>query len=659
MGIKDGVMTPFSKNAESACCGDHDVDIVTDGDGAGNFRKTVGLYNECRCASWLPACEDGIGEVCDYAVEYCCGDYQYYDSGSFWYEKNSWACYCDFFNYAQNELEHALKPKALNINETFWGQCQYQEFDYLDEEKPNLEAIYERTNGQYWTKNDGWMDDTVDHCQWYGISCGIDGRVTSINLRANNLTGKFPVYTSDYSYSSGWDDDDTKYGLVDLFNLQTLDLADNKLTGTIDYRPLYNRRSLSHFDVSGNQLSGEVDVLLTSALMYADFSNNNFTSMRRFDKYKGSFKTLRYCDVSNNAIKINVTDRLKNIPPNMEEFFASNNQIYGSFHEAVINLGSLQNLRQFSMSHNFLSGSLPESLNNLPQLRQLDMSSNALSGKLPIFADSVLSLQELDLSNQTDGLTGSIPEDLGKLQSLQILNLAGNKLGGAIPSSISNMAVLEELDLSTNLLKSSIPPELGLLEGEYLTYYILLQLYKELDVCANTLYLCCESYAGVLKRLDLSNNALSGVIPSEIGQLRGASILLERNHFHSSTTAPLSLCLESLVREFDLIENVTFCPLERYALVDFYDAAKGAEWTDRSNWIDEYVNHCDWRGVTCDNITNHVTKLSLRNNGLSGKLSESIGNLSSIEVLDLSDNDMKVTSFCSIHYTFLPHLHDC
>ena len=162
-----------------------------------------------------------------------------------------------------------------------------------------------------------------------------------------------------------------------------------------------------------------------------------------------------------------------------------------------------------------------------------------------------------------------------------------------------------------------------------------------------------------MKRLDLSYNALSGVIPAEIGQLQGASILLERNHFHSSTNAPLSLCLESLVKDFDLIDNVTFCPLERYALVDFYNSAKGAEWTDRSDWIDEYVNHCDWRGVTCDNATNRVTKLNLRNNGLSGKLSESIGKLSSIEVLDLSDNDIKVTSSCSIHYTFLPHLHDC
>jgi len=37
-----------------------------------------------------------------------------------------------------------------------------------------------------------------------------------------------------------------------------------------------------------------------------------------------------------------------------------------------------------------------------------------------------------------------------------------------------------------------------------------------------------------------------------------------------------------------------------------------------------------------------VIELNLSNNGLSGRLSESIGNLTFIEVLDLSDNDIKV-----------------
>jgi len=147
-----------------------------------------------------------------------------------------------------------------------------------------------------------------------------------------------------------------------------------------------------------------------------------------------------------------------------------------------------------------------------------------------------------------------------------------------------------------------------------------------------------------LKRLDLSNNALTGVIPYQIGQLQGASVLLKDNRFqNTSTIAPLGLCLEREVKEFDLADDTVLCPSERNVLSDFYATAKGAEWTNGSLWMDEYASCCDWKGVTCDDM-NHVVKLNLTNNGLSGRLSESIGNLTFMTELDLSDNAIKVMS---------------
>jgi hypothetical protein len=65
-------------------------------------------------------------------------------------------------------------------------------------EKESLQAIYNATNGEKWTINDGWMNATVDHCQWYG-SCDAGGFVTSIDWRDNNLEGLFPVYTRNVS----------------------------------------------------------------------------------------------------------------------------------------------------------------------------------------------------------------------------------------------------------------------------------------------------------------------------------------------------------------------------------------------------------------------------------------------------------------------------
>eukprot|EP00985_Skeletonema_marinoi_P028590 scaffold25316_cov145-Skeletonema_marinoi.AAC.3 len=278
--IKDGAINTTCKEAESCSCegANDDFKEVVFAHADYNYSETHGLYNECKCDFWWHLCEDtGVGEACDYAAEYCCGDYGYWESiGKFDY-LNSPACYCDFFNYAQNELGHSLKPKALNtsIYKVFKNPCGQSWSSSGEDERSSLEAIYEGTNGQSWTNNAGWMDDTVAHCQWHGISCDVDGHVTSIDLRDNNLAGQFPVYTRNTNRWGGsqtfWPDvrvrgsparntnpnwnapaaendwKDTKYGLANLYSLKTLNLANNKLTGTIESRPLYNLASLTHY----------------------------------------------------------------------------------------------------------------------------------------------------------------------------------------------------------------------------------------------------------------------------------------------------------------------------------------------------------------------------------------------------------------------------
>ena len=87
------------------------------------------------------------------------------------------------------------------------------------------------------------------------------------------------------------------------------------------------------------------------------------------------------------------------------------------------------------------------------------------------------------------------------------------------------------------------------------------------------------------------------------------------------------------------------CPTERNALKVFYESAKGDEWTVTDNWVDEFIHQCAWYGILCseDEADRKVVNMTLVNNGLSGKLSASIANLSSLVVLDLSDNDIKVS----------------
>ncbi|CAF2143086.1 phytosulfokine receptor 1 [Brassica napus] len=60
------------------------------------------------------------------------------------------------------------------------------------------------------------------------------------------------------------------------------------------------------------------------------------------------------------------------------------------------------------------------------------------------------------------------------------------------------------------------------------------------------------------------------------------------------------------------------------------------------DWLLVNDNCCNWTGITCDNNnTIRVTKLELGNKKLSGTLSESLGNLDQIKVLNLSRNFIK------------------
>jgi len=105
--------------------------------------------------------------------------------------------------------------------------------------------------------------------------------------------------------------------------------------------------------------------------------------------------------------------------------------------------------------------------------------------------------------------------------------------------------------------------------------------------------------------------------------------------------APLELCFHP--NFFDLQNDKSFCPIERNALKNFYDSSKGGEWTESTYWVDPYISHCQWYGIKCNEGTNSTISIELPTNGLSGTLSKSISNLTLLEILDLSDNDIKVS----------------
>lgn len=74
------------------------------------------------------------------------------------------------------------------------------------------------------------------------------------------------------------------------------------------------------------------------------------------------------------------------------------------------------------------------------------------------------------------------------------------------------------------------------------------------------------------------------------------------------------------------------------SLVDLFKTTKGDQWKNNSNWLKTNTPK-NWYGLTIQN--GHVIKINLANNGLSGKIPQSLRNLHYLQSIDLSSNDLE------------------
>ena len=79
--------------------------------------------------------------------------------------------------------------------------------------------------------------------------------------------------------------------------------------------------------------------------------------------------------------------------------------------------------------------------------------------------------------------------------------------------------------------------------------------------------------------------------------------------------------------------------LDRDALVELYSATDGANWSSSSNWLSD-APIGEWLGVTTD-ANGRVTELFLEQNQLSGEIPPEFGNLTHLEWLFLSGNQLR------------------
>ena len=279
-----------------------------------------------------------------------------------------------------------------------------------------LQTLYDATDGPGWTHSDYWLTDAPLRT-WHGVTTNGQGRVVSLSLASNELSGDIPAE------------------LGRLTNLQTLQLPTNQLTGSIPPE-LGNLTSLRGLLLGNNQLTGDIPAEL------------------------GHLTNLQTLYLERNRLTGSIPPELGNLT-NLLQLWLEYNQLTGSI---PAELGHLTNLQFLYLGTNRLTGSIPPELGNrnLTNLRGLFLGSNQLTGAIPPQLGNLANLATLYLNGNQ--LTGMIPPELGKLTMLIHVNLVDNRLTGGI-STLGALSELETLRLVNNDLEGPVPPEFGGLTG--------------------------------------------------------------------------------------------------------------------------------------------------------------------------------------------------
>ncbi|RID77135.1 hypothetical protein BRARA_A00065 [Brassica rapa] len=335
-------------------------------------------------------------------------------------------------------------------------------------------------------------------------------------------------------------------GGMKLSSLEVLDLSANSLSGdnVVGWILSDGCEALKHFAISGNKISGDVDVSRCVNLEFLDVSSNNFSTGI---PSLGDCSALRHLDISGNKLSGDFS-RVISSCTDLRSLNVSGNLFAGTIPSLP-----LKSLRYLSLAANKFTGEIPVILSGAcGTLTGLDLSGNDFYGTVPPFFGSCSLLESLVLSS--NNFSGELPMDtLLKMSALKVLDLSFNEFSGELPESLTNLsASLLTLDLSSNKFTGSLSKLrdlklwMNMLEGEIPQELMYVNSLETLILDFNDL--TGEIPSGLsnctnLNWISLSNNRLTGQIPRWIGRLENLAILkLSNNSFQGNIPAELGDC---------------------------------------------------------------------------------------------------------------------
>lgn len=491
-------------------------------------------------------------------------------------------------NLASSKLSGQLSPAIGNLS--FLTQLDLKNNSFtgiIPEEMGQLSRlrILSLANNSF----SGEMPKNVSRCSelWY-LNLGgnqLRGRIPAewqalsrlqyLELYLNNLTGEIPSYIGNFSslieVSCNTNNLHGKIpdSLGQLRNVISLNFGLNNISGTIP-NSIFNLSSLVALYLVNNSLQGHIP------------SNIGFTlpNLKVINIGRNKLEGKLPASISNCTqlliFEADTNDFTGGVPDfggleNLTALLIAGNRLGNGKSDDLNFLSSLLNCTQLKLvdlQDCNLGGQLPKYIGNFSKLEGFAIGMNVISGEIPTEIGQLLNLQILVL--RQNQLSGAIPDSIGKLQRLYRLELDNNRLSGEIPSSLGNISNLGRLSLQKNNLQGAIPVSLGKCKLSLFHLYsnnISGNMPKELfsltavlitiDLSDNRLTGAVPTEVGNLKNLDellLSSNRLSGEMPLGLGKLTDLSILHLDNNFLGGSI-PQSLRTMVNLQDLDLSRN--------------------------------------------------------------------------------------------------------
>ena len=502
-------------------------------------------------------------------------------------------------------------------------------------------------------------------------------KLTTVYLWGNELSGPIPDLT----------------GLTDLIYLS---LSQNKLTGELP--DVSGLTKLQELYLWGNQLSGTIpDLSSLTALKHLSLSENllmgeipaslgNLTTLStlylRFNEFSGSIPDLSRISplfelaLEGNKLRGEIPGWLNDLTT-LQGLWLNDNELTGP----IPDLSALQGLYQLELGANQLGGEIPASLGTLSELQILGLRENNLTGQIPNLA-GLQKLFYLELTrNQLDG---TIPASLAEITGLQQVYLEENQLTGEIPAELGELTKLKGTRFANNALTGCVPHGLRVLlaaeavdrgiaghEMAPAQDFIAVDANgdgdtdDEGDVPGLNLPFC------MLSALTLSDATLDPVFApgtaayTTDGTVASTTVTATLNDpsdrvsiktgatsYDIGDAVPLEvgsnlITIEVTPSDARLLKQTYTVEVfgegsaatDRKALIALYEGTGGASWTDKANW--NSTEPLDtWFGVTLLG-NGRVLELSLPGNNLSRTLPAELGHLTNLNLLDLSENQLR------------------